>query len=1035
MKKVLSAGIALSLLMLLALPAFSQTLTGNITARAQDSTGAVIPGVEVTISSPSMIGGSRKEVTDETGAYRFTLLPPGTYRVSFSLAGFKTLNVDGVQITGGATATTVGVLEVAATAEEITITSQAPTIDLESATVGVNISQKMMDELPWSRSLTGMSMMIPGVFSTSFDIGNSNFGTSSTIAARSGGRSGGNVVTIDGLLWCQSYANYGSFEEMNVSTNAKGADQMNSGITLAMVVKSGSNAFHGNVSAKYQNGSMQSNNISPELVARGYPTGSNKYTHFDDFYGDIGGPILKDRLWFYGSYRQGYQGTFIPGFRTAVGGDYATFFTKLYQPDAKLTYQMTAKQKLEAYVGIPLKWQPYRGGNALNPQNSTQNQRSWSSQGPMLTYTNIINSKTSLTAKISRGGYWWPAYAYGVPDGQGVEVNQLINGQLVMRRLPTVDWLGVKNVGVRVTDNTTNATDGGFNSNYSLPIRWQESADLSRFANIRGKNHEIKVGYLGWWDQDYTLTYGYPYAQSYTYRSTSTDTCPNGEICSNYFKIPYRVTVTDHPNRNATVSLYRSAYANDKITWNRKLTLNVGLRFDWATEYLPKQGNDGTGPWARKWEITEKQSYYTNRDGSKSPFPVYSLFSPRLSFAYDVFGNGKIAIKGSYGRYIGITSSPGSQPGQGSQNPMATTSCQYNNWDGSIPFDAKRNFGADGLMGTSDDINLASSCARSTVVNGQVVPLNTYKWDEGLRPNFVSEYTAGVEIGFSRDYSLRFNIQRKFDRNGNKSIPVLLPYSAYSDIRCANDPGRDAKAGTADDNPTGQACYYSVPSSNTDFSITNTYYQSIDRKSNEGNDHFTGYTITFNKNYSDSWQYVVAYNIDMAHTTPNNPINPNQVIENARSYQNTGNIEWNQGLKMSGIYGVPDIPLLKGFKLSGVQYSSSFITQNGAWYGRSAQVTDGRGTTQSLVVENHVGRFPWVLTWDQSVRKRFKLTEGQSLEFNWNLYNSTNEATIRSWRSTTVNNSLYLQPDGVTALRPATILSPRIYEWGIAYKF
>src|SRR5262245_25774135 len=272
-------------------PAFAQTLTGNISVRAQDSTGAVIPGVEVSISSPDMIGGARKEITDETGSYRFTLLPPGTYRVSFTLPGFKTLNIDGVLVTAGNTATTVGTMEVASTAEEITITSQAPTIDLESATVGVNISQKMMDELPWSRSLTGMSMMIPGVFSTSFDIGNSNFGTSSTIAARSGGRAGGNVVTIDGLMWCQSYANYGSFEEMNVSTNAKGADQMNSGITLAMVVKSGSNAFHGNFTAKYQNGSMQSNNISPELVKQGYPTGSNKYTHFDDFYGDIGGPI------------------------------------------------------------------------------------------------------------------------------------------------------------------------------------------------------------------------------------------------------------------------------------------------------------------------------------------------------------------------------------------------------------------------------------------------------------------------------------------------------------------------------------------------------------------------------------------------------------------------------------------------------------------------------------------------------------------------------------------------------------------------
>src|ERR1041385_8290538 len=279
MKRTFTACICVALV-LCAVPAFSQTLTSNITARATDTSGAMIPGVEVTISSPAMIGGARKEVTDETGTYRFTLLPPGTYRVSFALPGFKTLNIDNVPLTAGNTATVDGKMEVASTAEEITVNSQAPTIDLESASVGVNISQKMMDELPWSRSLTGMSMMIPGVYSTSFDIGNSNFGTSSTIAARSGGRSGGNVVTIDGLVWCQTYSDYGSFEEMNVSTNAKGADQMNSGITLGMVVKSGGNQFHGNFSAQYQNGSMQSNNITDELIKRGLPTGGNKYTHY-----------------------------------------------------------------------------------------------------------------------------------------------------------------------------------------------------------------------------------------------------------------------------------------------------------------------------------------------------------------------------------------------------------------------------------------------------------------------------------------------------------------------------------------------------------------------------------------------------------------------------------------------------------------------------------------------------------------------------------------------------------------------------------
>src|SRR5215467_12471925 len=145
MRSIFRWGASVFAVLSLSLPAFSQTLTSNITARAEDTTGAVVPGVEVSISSPEMIGGARKEVTDETGQYRFTLLSPGTYRVSFALPGFRTLNIDNVPLTAGNTATVVGKMEVASTAEEVTVNSQAPTIDLESASIGVNISQKMMD--------------------------------------------------------------------------------------------------------------------------------------------------------------------------------------------------------------------------------------------------------------------------------------------------------------------------------------------------------------------------------------------------------------------------------------------------------------------------------------------------------------------------------------------------------------------------------------------------------------------------------------------------------------------------------------------------------------------------------------------------------------------------------------------------------------------------------------------------------------------------------------------------------------------------
>ena len=150
------------LMLLVSVSAFSQTVTGVITGRAEDSSGALIPGVEVTIASPAMIigSGTRMGITNEQGSYRFTQLPaPGTYTVTFSLPGFRTLNIEGVNVAGGAAVTINGTLEVATVAETITVTSQAPTIDLEEATTVVNWSQKLLDELPYGRSVRALSRL------------------------------------------------------------------------------------------------------------------------------------------------------------------------------------------------------------------------------------------------------------------------------------------------------------------------------------------------------------------------------------------------------------------------------------------------------------------------------------------------------------------------------------------------------------------------------------------------------------------------------------------------------------------------------------------------------------------------------------------------------------------------------------------------------------------------------------------------------------------------------------------------------------
>jgi hypothetical protein len=214
-----------------------------------------------------------------------------------------------------------------------------------------------------------------------------------------------------------------------------------------------------------------------------------------------------------------------------------------------------------------------------------------------LKWTDILDAKTTASVQISRGGYWWPSYAYGIASGLGPMLG-VIGGP--SRLLPTVNYLGVNNVGVRVNDTTTNATDGGFASNYSRPIRWQYNVDVSRVTSVAGKANEIKVGYFGWWDKSYSINFGYPYEEQFRYKSLPNETCPGNIICSNYFLHPNSVVVYDYPNSSSSGAKYKGFYVNDKITLSRRLTVNIGLRFEHTSSFLPAQGNPGTGIYAVK---------------------------------------------------------------------------------------------------------------------------------------------------------------------------------------------------------------------------------------------------------------------------------------------------------------------------------------------------------------------------------------------------------------------------------------------------
>jgi hypothetical protein len=261
-----------------------------------------------------------------------------------------------------------------------------------------------------------------------------------------------------------------------------------------------------------------------------------------------------------------------------------------------------------------------------------------------------------------------------------------------------------------------------------------------------------------------------------------------------------------------------------------------------------------------------------------------------------------------------------------------------------------------------------------------------------------------------------------------------LPYSAYTDQVCAPDPGRDGILGTADDNPFGPVCTYSIPSTNPNRTTTNVTFAPYDK--HEGVSSFTSYDFAFNKNYSNGWSFLTGYSIALQHLGVQNPQTPDQMLYSHNFTVPT----WMQSLHINGAYM---IPIFQNKWYGGVQWSSTFSVQNGDWLDRLAQVTNALKTTVVQDVDPHFMRKPTVDDWDQRITKRFKINDRHSVEIDWDLYNTLNRNYVTSFNTTNSSTANYLQPiDPATKLprgilRPSStgVLAPRIQEWGITYRF
>jgi hypothetical protein len=891
---------------------------GSIAGTVTDASGAVLPGVAVTLTSAQgTVGGNQETLTDSRGAYQFLRLVPGAYSVKAVLQGFRPFVQEGIVVNSDQTARADARLEVGGLEEGIIVSGEAPLLDTSSALKQTVLTQEVLESLPNRMDVWSITRVIPSVIVSKVDVGGSESFLQSGVTVRGTNNEGGyyidgmDVSSLDGegdgaTMYLDPYA----FAESNFLMGNNPAEAPRGGLVFNMVTKTGTNQLHGGAMFSGANRSMGFDNFSDQLrsdLLAGLspavlairpdikPGADINYIWDTGMW--LAGPIKQDKLWFSTTYHyqkllQYFLGSYNPDGTQTPDDHY------LYTTNNKISWQVSRNTQFSYYFTLQRKVNGHRlGGSFADSRASNSNNKY-----PTVHQTKWTSSRSSRLLLDASSSVF------------------LVDDRFT--RQPDVQMGDIARFD-QVTNTATIAL--GTYSNNPM-FRGVFLGSVSYFTTT----HDIKAGY----SMNYAKRTGNVYSTSgmrAIYRSG----------------IPDAVNTYNTPVSSVTLDREQGFYIQDKWRPSRKLTLNLGLRFETNYGWMPATCQQQT-------DFIAAQCF-----DAINGAPDWKAVNPRFSVVYDLAGDGRTALKFAANRYV----VPVGVQVVGRVNPVRSTN-DNRQW------------------------RPQSRCAEATTTgcdrNGDLIPqLNELGPSSGYNLGTTARYADGYDWPNANEYTVEVQRQlpgntvftvgyvRREKRNQLGSRNVAVPANTYIPLTVVERNSGETVT-VYNQSPALQGRLDTVWDNEDEMDST-----------------YDGGDITINKRLADGWMMTGGISIGknvgyVGNADLNNPNNKNF----SRGVEGD---DVPLSFRLSGLYELP----------YGVSVSGSFQHQKG--FPETTTVSVGSNTvtltqvTQSVTVAPRgTTRYPNLNQLDISIRKAMRFGT-KVFQPRLDLYNLTNEANIRTW--------------------------------------